>query len=145
MSGSPGCAAPPPAIGVAARTLPWVVLLYAAATLLHFVHNAEFLAAYPNLPSTWSRADVYVAWLALAALGACGYLSYRHGRTRTGLALLGLYACLGFAGFLHYSRAAMSHHSTVMNVTIWTEAVAAALLLINLALLLTRGAHPTRR
>ena len=43
------------------QTLPWVLILYAAATLLHFAHNAEYLAQYPNLPVSWSRADVYVA------------------------------------------------------------------------------------
>jgi hypothetical protein len=33
-----------------------------AASLLHFAHNAQYLAQYPNLPPSWSRAEVYLAW-----------------------------------------------------------------------------------
>ena len=114
---------------VARQALPWL-LLYAAASFLHFAHNAEYLSEYPNLPRSWSRADVYAAWCAITALGVAGYLLYRGGR-RLGLALLGLYATLGFAGFLHYARAPVSHHTAGMNLTIWVEAAAAALLLVS--------------
>lgn len=112
------------------RTLPWIFLLYAAATLLHFAHNAEYLAEYPNLPPSWSRAEVYGAWCCLMAFGIVGFALYRVGQ-RIGLLLLCLYALLGFGGLLHYTRAPVAHHSVMMNVTIWAEAVAGALLLAN--------------
>ena len=54
------------AIGRVSQALPWLLALYAVASLLHFVHNAEHLAQYPNLPSSWSRVDVYLvtcAWM----------------------------------------------------------------------------------
>ena len=54
--------------------------------------------------------------------------------------VLGLYAALGFAGLLHYTRAPMAHHSAMMNLTIWAEAATAALLLSNVAAL-WRGAR----
>jgi hypothetical protein len=119
--------------------LAWSLVLYALASLSHFAHNAEYLAQYPNLPPSWSRTDVYFAWCGLTALGVAGYLLYRRGHRAVGLTLLSAYAGLGFAGLLHYTRAPFDHHSTMMNVTIWTEAVAAALVLMNLAGVATRG------
>jgi hypothetical protein len=117
----------------ASRPLSWLALLYAAASLLHFVHNAEYLAQYPNLPLSWSRAEVYAVWCCVTALGLSGYALYRCGYPRTGLAVLAAYAGLGFDGLLHYTRAPIAHHSAMMNATIWTEVVAAALLLIQVA------------
>jgi hypothetical protein len=55
---------------------------------LHFVHNAEHLAQYPNLPSSWSRVDVYLAWCLVTMLGIVGYLLYlRDNRPGNGLLL----------------------------------------------------------
>ena len=56
-----------------ARALPWLLLLYCGASLLHFAHNAEYLADYPNLPAWISRAAVYFSWCAISAIGLCGY------------------------------------------------------------------------
>jgi hypothetical protein len=119
----------------ARQALPWILILYAAATLLHFAHNGEYLLQYPNLPASWSRGDVYAAWFCLTALGVVGYALYQRGHRASGLTLLAAYAGLGFGGLLHYTRASMAHHSAIMNVTIWAEAAAAALLLVNLAAL----------
>ena len=118
--------------------LPGLLALYAAATLLHFAHNAEYLAQYPNLPATWSRAEVYGAWCCVMALGLVGYWLYAFRHRRIGLTVLGLYALLGFGGLLHYTRAPMAHHSAMMNVTIWAEAAAGTLLLANVVLLAAR-------
>jgi hypothetical protein len=49
-----------------AKLLPLPCLAYAAASLVHFVHNAEFLADYPSMPAWLSRATVYGAWLGLS-------------------------------------------------------------------------------
>ncbi len=116
-------------------SLPWLFALYAAATLLHFAHNAQYLAQYPNLPASWSRVEVYVAWCGVMALGLVGYRLYVLGHFDIGLTILGLYAALGFGGLLHYTRAPMAHHSAMMNVTIWAEAAAGTLLLANVVLL----------
>jgi hypothetical protein len=121
--------------------LPWLFALYAAATLLHFAHNAEYLANYPNLPSSWSRGEVYGAWCSLMALGLLGYALYALGRRSIGRTILGFYAILGFGGLLHYTRAPMHEHSALMNVTIWAEAAAGTLLLANV-LLLGYSKHP---
>jgi uncharacterized membrane protein len=123
------------AAGRARRALPWLAILYGVASLLHFTHNAEYLAQYPNLPASWTRADVYVAWCALTVLGLLGYALYVGGKRAAGLSLLALYAVSGFAGLLHYTRAPMAHHSGTMNATIWTEVITAAALLLDIAIL----------
>lgn len=105
-----------------------LALLYAAASFLHFAHNAEYLADYPNLPASFTRAGIYVAWLAAAAIGAAGLALLRFGRTPAGLALLGIYAALGFDGLLHYTRAPIADHTAGMNFTIGFEVAAAAAL-----------------
>lgn len=118
-------AAPPPG----RRALLVLLLIYTGASLAHFTHNAERLAAYPNLPPTLTRAAVYAAFAALAALGLCGYLLLRRQATLAGLLVLALYAACGFDGLLHYTRAPFAAHTATMNATILTEVAAAALLL----------------
>ena len=115
--------------------LPWLFGLYAAATLLHFAHNAEYLAQYPNLPSSWSRSEVYASWCCVMVLGLLGYGLYALRHRSLGLTILGLYAALGFGGLLHYTRAPMHEHSAMMSLTILTEAAMGSLLLANVALL----------
>ena len=116
-----------------------VLLLYLVASLLHFAHNAEYLAAYPNLPAWLGRGDVYLVWLGLAAVGVGGYALYRGGWWLAGLLLLGAYAVSGFDGLLHYTRAPFAAHTAAMNFTIWFEVVAAGLLLIAVLASLVRG------
>jgi hypothetical protein len=120
---------------VSASVLPGLLLLYAATSLLHFAHNAHYLADYPNLPPWLSRADVYLSWCALTLLGIAGLILYRRAHRGAGLVLLGAYALIGFDGFLHYGRAPMAAHTAMMNFTIWAEALAAALLLADLCVL----------
>ena len=114
-----------------------LIVLYAAASLLHFTHNAEYLAHYPNLPPSWTRAEVYLAWGAVTVPGILGLLS-TGAASGPGLALLAAYALLGFAGLLHYTRAPWSHHSAAMNLTIGLEVASAACLLLHVARLAMR-------
>ncbi len=105
---------------IANRSLLALVLIHAATSLLHFVHNAVFLQDYPNMPAWISPAGVYAVWLAEAAIGAAGTELWLRGRT-AGLALIAVYAVLGFAGLDHYTLAPMSAHTIAMNATIWLE------------------------
>jgi hypothetical protein len=114
-------------------------LAYFAGSLFHFIHNAEFLAEYPNLPATWTRAGVYGAWLAVTAVGLLGGLLVRGGYRFAGLIVVGLYAMLGFYGFAHYYVAPMSAHTPTMHLTIWLEAATALLLLLTVANLLLKA------
>jgi hypothetical protein len=112
------------------RTLALMLLIYGAASLVHFVHNAEFIADYPNLPRSWSRAGVYVAWAAITGVGLVGWLLVWRGYSMAGLALLAIYAALGLDSLGHYVLAPLSAHTFAMNATILLEVTAAALVLV---------------
>ena len=107
-----------------------LLALYGLASLVHFVHNAEYLGGYPNLPAWLSRSQIYGAWCGITAVGFVGYTLYRRGHARFGFWLLVLYTSLGFDGLLHYRRAPVAAHTAAMNLTIWLEVVAAALALV---------------
>lgn len=109
--------------------LEWLLLLYGAASLAHFAHNAEFLADYPNLPVWLSRAQIYAVWLGITAIGIVGYVLHRLGLGLAGLGVIGVYAALGFDGLLHYGRAPFAEHTGAMNSSILFEVATAALLL----------------
>ena len=121
-----------------------LLLLYLAASLLHFAHNAEFLGDYPNLPAWLTRSRVYFAWAGLAAIGVGGFALHVRGNQFSGLMLIGLYATFGFDGLLHYSRAPFDAHTVGMNLTIWFEVAAAAALLVAVAFATARNL-PARR
>lgn len=110
-----------------------LLLLYGAASLIHFTHNAEFLRDYPNMPGWLSRSAVYAAWIAVTAIGICGYVLWRRGRQILGLSVIAAYAALGFDGLAHYALAPFEDHSATMHLTIWLEVAAAALLLATVA------------
>jgi hypothetical protein len=137
---------PMPVVQTPCRTygmMPWLFGFYTAASLLHFAHNAEYLAQYPHLPVSWSRADVYFAWCCVSAFGILGCMLLRGGHRRAGLTVLSIYGGLGFGGLLHYTRAPVAHHSATMNLTIWTEVAAAAVFLINVATLAIQQSRPS--
>ena len=113
--------------------LTFLMVIYGAASLLHFAHNAVFIDAYPNLPAWISSTGVWVTWVGEACLGVAGYLLLSKGFVRLGLALIALWAALGFDGLAHYSLAQVGAHTLAMNVTIWTEVCAAAALLVGVA------------
>ena len=120
------------------KALGVLLLAYAAASLVHHVHNAEFLHDYPNMPAWITRPAVYAAWLGEAMVGAVGYVLLRRGHPVVGLGLIGLYALLGFDAFAHYVLAPAAAHTAAMNATIWLEAGAAALVFIAVAALVKR-------
>lgn len=111
-------------------TLFALLLAYAAASLVHFVHNAELIADYPNLPASWTRTDIYLAWMAMTGVGLAGWFLVVRGYWRAGLLVLAAYALLGIDSLGHYVLAPLSHHSLAMNVTILLEVTAASLVLI---------------
>jgi hypothetical protein len=114
------------------RSLLALVLVHAAASLLHFVHNATFLADYPNMPVWITPGGVYAVWLAEAAIGAAGVWLFLRGRM-IGLGLIAIFAVLGFGGLDHYMLAPVSAHTVAMNATIWLESATGVILLVFVA------------
>jgi len=119
-----------------------LLILYAAASLVHFAHNAEFVRDYPNMPASWTRAGVYGAWVALSAIGLSGWLLSR--RSAVGLLLIALYAALGIDSLGHYALAPMARHTGMMNATILSEVTTATLVLVEVLRRLA-GLSPARR
>ena len=107
-----------------------LILIYGAASLVHFLHNAVYLGSYPNMPVWLTPLGVLASWLVVAATGAIGYWLLRRGSTAMGLAVTGLYAILGFDSLDHYAVAPVSAHSLAMNATIVIELITAAALLV---------------
>jgi len=125
-------------MSIVASWLPALLLGCAAASLFHYVHNAEYLDAYPGMPAWLTPARVYGAWLGVTAVGVCGYFAFRAGHALGGLILLAIYGALGLDGLGHYSLAPMSAHSPAMNLSILLEAVTAAALLLAVVALMVR-------
>ena len=112
--------------------------MYGLASLVHFVHNAEYLEYYPNLPSWLSRGQIYAVWLGITAIGVVGYVIHRAGYRLIGLGVVAAYAALGFDGLLHYGRAPFAEHSAAMNFSILFEVAAAAILATYVVMLARR-------
>ena len=111
------------------RALFLALICYTGASLIHFIHNAEFLGDYPNLPASWTRAGVYLAWVGMTCVGGLGWLLLRKGYQRLGLFFIGVYAMLGLDSLAHYVVAPFSMHTVAMHVTILFEVTTAGVLL----------------
>ena len=120
-----------------------LLAIHCAASLIHFAHNAEFVADYPNLPAWLTRSKVYLAWLAVTSVGVVGVVLLRLRLRVAGLLVIAAYALLGFAGLDHYWVAPFAAHTLAMHATIGFEVVSAgALLAATLLLLLRRVRWP---
>jgi hypothetical protein len=114
-------------------TLPravWALaLLYCAASLLHFAHNAEYIAFYPNMPAWITRDTVYRVWLAITGVGVLGAaLALCGWRVASALCLMA-YGAFGFDGLGHYWLALCSQHTFAMNFSILFEVCSGATLI----------------
>ena len=110
------------------RHLGRLLLVFFAANLAHFAHNAEFIAYYPNMPLWITRETVYWTWALGASLGVLGLLLYRLRLPRLGALFVAAFGATGLAGLLHYTLALCSEHTWASNVTIWAEVLSGALL-----------------
>jgi hypothetical protein len=115
------------------KKLALLMLVYGVASLVHFIHNAEYLADYPGLPQTWTREGVYFIWLGVALTGLVGWLLLRNRHEILGLLIIAVYAVAGLDSLGHYVLAPLSAHSLGMNSTILVEVTAAAFLLGHVA------------
>ncbi len=114
----------------------WAMLtVYFAASLLHFAHNAEYIAYYPNMPAWLTREQVYLAWLAVTALAVAGLVFARMGFYLLSVLFIAAYGALGLDGLAHYTLALCSEHTLATNFTIWFEVVSGFVLMMSAALL----------
>jgi len=106
------------------RHLWGLVALYGVASLIHFSHNAEYIAFYPNMPAWLTREQVYLVWLAITVPGVIGALLVVAGRHATAALFFAVYGAFGLDGLGHYALALCSQHTLAQNLTIWFEALA---------------------
>jgi hypothetical protein len=118
----------------------WALLaVYFVATLMHFAHNAEYIAIYPNMPAWLTREKVYVAWLAVSSVGLAGLIVSKFGLRTLGALFVGAYGAFGLDALGHYTLALCSEHTLAANFTIWFEAIAGVMLALASALLIGRS------
>jgi hypothetical protein len=113
------------------RRLNWLMLAFAVASLIHFTHNAEFIADYPGLPKNWTTNGVYGAWLVMTLFGLIAWWLTHTKFKAVGLILVMLYAVCGLDSLGHYWVAPIHAHQTMMNVTIFLEVFCALVLLLH--------------
>jgi hypothetical protein len=116
-------------VKIVPRFLLPLLALFLFASLVHFIHNAEFLTDYPGLPKTWTRGGVYAAWLAMASVAVVGYTLVRSGWRKCGLMLIALASLGGVDSLGHYIVAPAGAHTLAMNATILFEVICAFVLL----------------
>jgi hypothetical protein len=125
-----------------AHTLPphlrTLFVVFFAANLLHFIHNAEYIAFYPGIPTWMTRQGVYLAWVAGVSVGLIGLWMVRSKFSKLGLALIAAYGAQGLDGLAHYSLALCAEHTLATNLTIWLEVVSGFCLLLAAALWIGR-------
>lgn len=113
------------------RILLFIALVYLIASLGHFVHNAEFLAQYPNLPSWITRKGIYLGWLVVTLPCLAAMLAWARGRAGLTFWLLAVWGALGYLGLDHYYVAPASAHAALANFSIVFEVVAGSVLLLS--------------
>jgi hypothetical protein len=117
--------------------------VYFVASCAHFVHNAAYIAYYPNMPSWVTPDRVYLAWSVVTAVGIAGLVALRLRRHAAAAVFIAVYGALGLDGLAHYTLALCSEHTFITNVTIWSEAISGLCLLVASGLLVTE--HGLRR
>ena len=107
-----------------------LALVYCVASLIHFAHNAEYIAFYPNMPASITRENVYVAWLAITGVGIVGLVLSLIGFQLAAALFIAVYGSLGLDGLGHYALALCSQHTFAMNFTIWFEVITGGVLTV---------------
>ena len=123
----------------------WLLLaVYCTASLTHFIHNAEYIGFYPNMPAWITRQTVYWAWLAVTSVGVLALACFALGWRIVSALVLMLYGATGFDGLGHYALALCSQHSFAQNFSIWFEVITGALLMTATARVLLKYWHVPR-
>jgi hypothetical protein len=113
------------------RRLNWLMVAFAVASLIHFIHNAEFIVDYPGMPKNWTTNGVYGAWIVMTLFGLIAWLLTHTKLKALGLILVMLYAVCGLDSLGHYWVAPIHAHQTMVNVTIFLEVFCALVLLLH--------------
>jgi hypothetical protein len=101
-----------------------MAVLLCLSSFAQFAHHAEFLASYPNSSDDLTREELYLAWLALTAVGMLAGVCNVLGRGMLAAIVLALYGFLGaMAGVGQYAQGFWDEHPLAANATICLEAL----------------------
>lgn len=110
----------------------WLLVILLAnliSTGIHYWDNYVYFDRYP-VPD-WITVDgVWISWLLLTIVGSLGYWLYCQRKWWLAYLCLVIYVSTGASTPLHYLYAPMSHFMIRMNISIWSDGLAALLLII---------------
>ena len=89
------------------------------ASLTHSVHNAEYIAFYPDIPLGLARETVSLAWVAGASVGLEALLVARTRLKLPGLVLIAAYGASGIDGLAHFTQGLCAEQTLAINLSIW--------------------------
>jgi hypothetical protein len=107
-----------------------ILLTNLISTGIHYWDNYISFDRYP-VP-TWITLDgVWISWLLLTIVGGLGYWLYCQQKWWLAAYIcLTIYVSTGASTPLHYLYAPMSHFMMRMNISIWSDGLAALLLIL---------------
>jgi hypothetical protein len=110
----------------------WLLVILIAnliSTGIHYWDNYVSFDRYP-VPAWITIDGVRMSWLLLTVVGSLGYLLYCQQKWWLAYLCLTIYVSTGASTPLHYLYAPMSHFMMRMNISIWSDGLAALLLIL---------------
>lgn len=98
-----------------------MALVYAAASFVHLMHNAEYMVLYPGTPENATKEAMYLAWLAVSSVALLAAVLALLDRGVAATLSLALYGALGLTSLSHYAQGFWSEHTLAANATICAE------------------------
>ena len=117
-----------------ARVKPRTVLLVLlaaciASTAIHYTDNTVSYDKYPQ-SDTVTATVVALSWLLLTPAGILGYRLYTGGKLLTAYVALAVYSLVGLSTPWHYTSQGFSDFALLRNVSILTDGVTGAAVLL---------------
>jgi hypothetical protein len=106
-----------------------ILLTNLISTGIHYWDNYVSFDRYP-VPAWITLDGVWMSWLLLTIVGSLGYWLYCQQKWWLAYLCLAIYISTGASTPLHYLYAPMSHFMMRMNISIWSDGVAALLLIL---------------
>jgi hypothetical protein len=110
----------------------WLLVILLAnliSTGIHYWDNYVSFDRYP-VPAWITLDGVWISWLLLTIVGGLGYWLYCQQKWWLAYLCLAIYVSTGASTPLHYLYAPMSHFMMRMNISIWSDGLAALLLIL---------------
>jgi hypothetical protein len=110
----------------------WLLVILIANLISTGIHYWDNYISFDRYPvPVWITIDgVWISWLLLTVIGSLGYWLYCQQKWSLAYLCLTIYVSTGASTPLHYLYAPMSHFMMRMNISIWSDGLAALLLIL---------------